>query len=175
MGWSVLCQMLYKEPFPGKSSVVFLPMIDMDPSDMTCIYSTLNFVSKEARRHNSDPVLTFDQPLYWKGRNIIQNEPDDSALKSIVLRLGGFHTEMSFLGSIGNIMNNTGLSELLESVYAPAAVVHMLSGKAISRAIRGHFLVYTALALLMITEIYEIDINILDKFIGTTKRTLHIR
>jgi hypothetical protein len=44
---------------------------------------------------------------------------------------------MSFLGSIGNIMNNTGLSELLESVYAPAAVVHMLSGKAISRAIRG--------------------------------------
>ena len=27
----------------------------------------------------------------------------------------------------------------------------------------GHFLVYTALALLMITEIYEIDINILDK------------
>jgi hypothetical protein len=60
-------------------------------------------------------------------------------------------------------MNNTGLSELLESVYAPAAVVHMLSGKAISRAIRGHFLVYTAFALLMITEIYEIDINILDK------------
>lgn len=163
LGWSALCQMVYKEPFPGKSSVVFLPMIDMDPSDMTCIYSTLSFVSKEARRHNSDPVLTFDQPLYWKGRNIIQNEPDDSALKSIVLRLGGFHTEMSFLGSIGNIMNNTGLSELLESVYAPAAVVHMLSGKAISRAIRGHFLVYTALALLMITEIYEIDINILDK------------
>ena len=108
--------MLYNEPFPGKSSVVILPMIDMDPSDMT-----LNFVSKEARRHNSDPVLTFDQPLYWKGRNIIQNEPDNSALKSIVLRLGGFHTEMSFLGSIGNIMNNTGLSELLESVYAPAA------------------------------------------------------
>jgi hypothetical protein len=45
--------------------------------------------------------------------------------------------EMNFLGSIGNIMNNTGLSELLESVYAPAAVVHMLSGKEISRAIRG--------------------------------------
>ena len=114
--------MVYKEPFPGKSSVVFWPMIDMDPSDMIRIYSTLNFVSKEARRHNSDPVLTFDQPLYWKGRNIIQNEPDDSALKSD-LRLGGFHTEMSFLGSIGNIMNNTGLSELLESVYASAAVV----------------------------------------------------
>jgi hypothetical protein len=42
LGWSALCQMVYKEPFPGKSSVAFLPMIDMDPSDMTCIYSTLN-------------------------------------------------------------------------------------------------------------------------------------
>lgn len=95
---------------------------------MTCIYSTLRLASKEARRHNSDAVLTFDQPLYWKGRNIIQNEPDDSALKSIVLKFGGFHTAMSFLGSIGNIMNTT---ELSESVYAPAAVVHVLSGKAI--------------------------------------------
>jgi hypothetical protein len=59
-------------------------------------------------------------------------------------------------------MNNTGLSELLESIYAPAAVVPLLSGKAVSRAIRGHFLMYTALSLL-ITEIYEIDRNILDK------------
>ena len=50
---------------------------------------------------------------------------------------------MSFLGSIGNIMNNTELSELLESVYAPAAVVHMLSGKAISRAIRSFSCVYS--------------------------------
>ena len=36
LGWSALCQMVYKEHFPGKFSVVFLPMIDMDPSDMTC-------------------------------------------------------------------------------------------------------------------------------------------
>lgn len=57
-------------------------------------------MSEQAKIHNSDPVITFDQPLYWKAVNIIRNEPLSSPLKSIVVRLGGFHTEMSFLGSI---------------------------------------------------------------------------
>ena len=37
-GWSGFSQMVYKGNHPGKSNVVFLPMIDMYPSDMTCIY-----------------------------------------------------------------------------------------------------------------------------------------
>ena len=31
---------------PGKSSIKFLPMIDMAASDLTCIYSTLCVVNK---------------------------------------------------------------------------------------------------------------------------------
>ena len=48
---------------------------------------------------------------------------------------------MSFLGSIGHLMANTGLSEALETIYAKNTIDHMLSGKAIARAIRGHFIV----------------------------------
>jgi hypothetical protein len=48
------------------SNITFLPMIDLNPSDMSCLYSTLKFVSKEASHHNRTPVITFDQPLYWK-------------------------------------------------------------------------------------------------------------
>ena len=72
---------------------------------------------------------------------IIVSEPDGSGLRNIVLRLGGFHTEMSFLGSIGHLMAGSGLQDVLESFYASDTVVHMLSGKAIARAIRGHFMV----------------------------------
>ena len=36
-----------KGSHPGKSSIHFLPMIDMNPSDATCIFSTLNFVSEQ--------------------------------------------------------------------------------------------------------------------------------
>ncbi len=66
---------------------------------------------------------------------IVKSEPEESDLRGIVLRLGGFHTEMSFLGCIGHLMGSSGLQEMLESIYAPNAVVHMLSGKAIARAV----------------------------------------
>ena len=97
--------------------------------------------------------------MYWKAVNIIVNEPDQSNLKSTVVRLGGFHTEMSFLGAIGHLMNESGLSELLETVYASTAVSHMLTGKAIARATRGHFLVHTALTLLLILNTFDIQIG----------------
>ena len=81
---------------------------------------------------------------------IVLSEPQQSDLKSIVLRLGGLHIEMSFLGCIGHVMVGSGLQDVLELVYAKNAVGHILSGKAIARAIRGHFLDDAALnALLM--------------------------
>ena len=51
---------------PGKSSFVFLSMIDMDPSDATCIFSTLRFADEHTHCHNTTPIITFDQPLWWK-------------------------------------------------------------------------------------------------------------
>lgn len=64
---------------------------------------------------------------------------------NMVCRLGGFHTMMSFLGSIGSMMKGSGLEEALENIYGPNAVTHMTSGKAVSRALRRHFLFEAAL------------------------------
>ena len=55
------------------------------------------------------------------------SEPVGSCIKSVVLRLGGFHLQMSFLGSIGHLMAGSGLQELLETVYAGNSVKHMIS------------------------------------------------
>ena len=110
---------------PGKSGVFFLPMIDMSSNDMNCIYSTLRCVCKEAKRRNvKTPVLTFDQPLWWKAQIIVASQSGDNEIRGIVLRLGGFHAEMSFLGCIGHIMTGSGLHELLEVVYCPNTVGH---------------------------------------------------
>ena len=62
--WSGYMQLISDGDHPGKSSIMFLPMIDMNPSNMTCINSTLHFVSDHARRHDVVPVVTFDQPLW---------------------------------------------------------------------------------------------------------------
>lgn len=83
---------------------------------------------------------------------IIQSEKETSFLRKIVLRLGGFHTLMSFLGSLGHLMGGSGLRELMETVYAPNACDHILSGKAISRAVRAHLLVDGALNALLHSE-----------------------
>ena len=81
-------------------------IIDLDPSDPSCIYTTMKFVSSQARRYDVSPILTLYQPLYWKA---IQSQPDGSDPKGMVLRLGGFHMQMSFLGSIGHLMAGSGL------------------------------------------------------------------
>ncbi|CAG2245619.1 unnamed protein product [Mytilus edulis] len=78
-------------------------------------------------------------------------------MKNVVVRLGGFHTEMSFLGSIGRLMSGSGLKEVLELVYAPNAVNHMLSGKAVSRCVRGFMLVDIALHWLITEELFGIN------------------
>ena len=78
--------------------------------------STLKFISEHARHHKVTPIITFDQPLWWNALMVRQSEPADSDLRQVVLRLGSFHTEMSFIGSIGHLIAESGLKELLELI-----------------------------------------------------------
>ncbi|KAK7111484.1 hypothetical protein V1264_011106 [Littorina saxatilis] len=160
-GWSGTMQAVCDGQYPGRSAITFLPMIDMDPTNMSCVYSTLLFVTSLAKKNNVTPVLTFDQPLWWRAKVIVNSEPLHSDLHSLVLRLGGFHTQMSFLGCIGRLMSGSGLQQLLEVAFAPNAVLHMLSGKAVARGVRGHFLVDSVLNALIssITFGFSLDIH----------------
>lgn len=144
--WSGFMQSLHKSVSnPGKSMQLFLPMIDLTPSNPTCVRSTLEYLCDVAEKHGVTPIVTFDQQLYWIALMIIEDQPTFSRLRRIVLLLGGFHTEMSFLGAIGNIMAGSGLTDMLAQVYAEGSVDQMLIGKAVARAVRGHFLVDSAL------------------------------
>lgn len=161
-GWQGFMQCaLSGKKHPGKSNVVFLPMIDLSSSKDSCIFSTLMFIAEQAMSYDYCPIVTFDQPLYWKAMMIIANSDLSSPIKKVVLKLGGFHTIMNFLGCMGQIMEGLGLNELLNLVYASNTVPHMLSGKAISRAIRGHFLVESALIYtIMNTDITFTEVNL---------------
>lgn len=153
--WSGFMQLVTSGPHVTKPTIRYLPMIDLSPSSNTCLYSTMLFIAKQAINNGTTPILTFDQPLYWKSRLIIEHEPVSSPLKNIVLMLGGFHMKMSYLGCIGNLMTGSGLQETLEQIYAPCSVVKMLSGKAIARSIRGHLLLYAALNAIICEDLYS--------------------
>ena len=122
--------------------------------------STLNFVSRHAKSHDIlTPIITFDQPLWLKAFSIVNTEPADSEVRNVVVRLGAFHAQMSFLGAIGHLMAESGLKELLEMTYASNAVDHMLSGKAVSRAVRGHLIIDAALNALLYSSALGIPIT----------------
>ena len=86
----------YGCPIPSKTVIHFQPITDVPSTDYSCIYS-----AKMARKNGHDPVLTFDQPLYWKTMEIITHQQQKGFFNKMVIMLGTFHTCMSFNGSIG--------------------------------------------------------------------------
>lgn len=133
-----------------------LPFVNLPPSNSNTINTVLNHAHVECLKlDQKTSFVTFDQPLYIKARELLAN--NQVYMKGVVVRLGGFHMLMSFLGSIGTIMDGSGLAELLATVYASNTVDHMLTGHAFSRAIRGHLLVYAALGTIIGKHASNID------------------
>ena len=149
-GWSGFMSDVTTGNHDGKADITMLPIINMDPTDMSCVYSTLMFINDQAKKLNVDtPCVTFDQPLWLKASEIVQ----EKSLR-MVLILGGFHTMMSFCGSIGELMDGSGLEDCFQTVYGSATVSKMLQGKAISRALRAHFLTEASLTSLLLSSIF---------------------
>ena len=111
--WSGFMQNISQGVHQGKAKIVILPIIDLNSSDYLCIYSTLLFVQDQARQLDvKTTCLTFDQPLCKKAQEIVVTRSLDFIL------LGGFHTLMSFVGSIGYFMQGSALSEALGKICA---------------------------------------------------------
>ena len=107
--WSGYMQMVSSGSYPGQSSIRFMPMIDLKSTDPVCILSTMKFVTEQSLYYKMTPVLTFDQPLYWKAMSIKETLDYSDSIKKCVIRLGAFHQLMSFYGAIGYIMQGSGL------------------------------------------------------------------
>ena len=143
----------------GTDRIFYLPIIDLSPSDMTRIYSTLRYVSNLAFTYKIPCILAFDQPLFWKSSKII-NETTDPDFDKITLLSGTFHTAMNLLGCIGEIMHISGLKNILAEIYGGNAVQHMLQGKAYSRELRRNLIVVQALSSLLYEKAFSEEKNL---------------
>ena len=45
---------------------------------------TLSFICDHDNRYSVIPMVTYDKPIWWKARTIIENEPESSDLRQIV-------------------------------------------------------------------------------------------
>lgn len=137
------------DEYGSASDIQMLPLMDLNPNDVSCIYSTLSFVEKQAKLLNMKTAcITFDQPLWIKAVDIACSNN-----MNVVCRLGGFHVIMSYLGSIGKIMAGSGLTEALQTCFGSVTIGHMMSGKAVARSVRGHMLTQSALYALLLTTL----------------------
>lgn len=60
--------------------------------------------------------------------------------------MGGFHLLKSYLGSLGNIMDDSGLLELIQLIYPGSTTAnHILNGGCFDKAIRAHLLIDAAI------------------------------
>lgn len=145
--WKGFMNTVTKGDYSEKTKVVPLPFINAPPSDYDTVYTALMYAAELCERVNQhNVIITFDQPLYWKAREIVSGSASDPRLSKCVVRLGGFHLLMSYIGCMGYLMGGSGLKELLSTVYAPTSVEKMLQGHAFARAVRGHLITQTALS-----------------------------
>ena len=135
-----------------ESCILLLPIIDLHATDPSALYSLLLFVTEQCKILNVDmPCVTLDQQLYVKAFEI------ESSMKMIIsVCLGGFHQLMSFLGSIGKVIEGSGIGAALETVYTPVTVSCMFSGKAYARVVWGHLLCASAVKLILLKEFWDI-------------------
>ena len=128
--------------------VEFLPFIDLNPADMSACYTVLEFVIAESKKQAQQAIVTFDQPLWWKAMIIKKTKE-----LTITILLGNFHTQLSFLSSVGYVMKNSGIKGILGTVYEEPTVKKILAGKSYKRAIRAHSLLSTALKKIILNQV----------------------
>ncbi|KAL1268455.1 hypothetical protein QQF64_033818 [Cirrhinus molitorella] len=129
-----------------KSALYYLPVIEASPTEMSTVNTILERSVQIADQLELDHiVLVFDQAIYAKAQQI--RWKDDNLTRRIVIRLGEFHTCMSFLGILGKKFGDAGLQDILieSEVVAPGSINGVISGHHYNRSMRAHKLLYESL------------------------------
>ena len=117
-----------------KSAVVYLPLINKKASDPNTVLTSITRGLQITCDSNQDVmVLTCDQQIYKIVVDITFHQPE--LLTGAVAILGGMHFLMDFVGSIGTLMADSGLKDILSTTFG--SVDKMLQGKKYPQNVRA--------------------------------------
>lgn len=87
----------------------------------------------------------FDQAIYAKAQQI--RWKNDGFTQRLVIRLGEFHTCVSYLSILGRRFGDAGLQDILieSEVVAPGSINGVINGHRYNRSMRAHKLLYESL------------------------------
>ena len=99
-----------------KIRAIYLPMIDMPPAEYyTILTSTLHVKRMSESTGQQFMLFTLDQQLYRYAVEIQWDLPEVFPPSSFILRFGGMHMLMTFIGAVWNLMTETGLADIMSS------------------------------------------------------------
>jgi hypothetical protein len=105
-GWTGFNTQVHKE-IRRTSNIGYLPVIDAPVTDMATVNEILRHsVSICQRLQLPEIVLVFDEAIYSKAQMI--RWKDEELKRRLVIRLGDFHTVMSFCTAIAKIFKDAG-------------------------------------------------------------------
>lgn len=145
-GWTGFNRILQGRESVEKSTLYYLPVIEASPTEMTTVNTILaQSVEMADRLQVNSMVLVFDQAIYAKAQQI--RWKDEKLTSRLVIRLGEFHTIMSFVGIIGKRFKAAGLQDIfIESQLIDEGSVNgVMSGHMYNRSMRCHKLMFEAL------------------------------
>ena len=131
-------------------------MIPASPTSYDTVYTILKRSVAIADQLNIPTItIVFDMAIYIKAQDI--RWADNELLNRTAVRLGEFHTCMTFLSVIGKRFSNAGLMELLveSDVVATGSVNAVLEGRHYNRAISAHKIVVEAMEHLRFEAYYN--------------------
>lgn len=142
--WTGFHTLLQGDGTLKKSALYYLPVIEASPTEMSTENTILKRSVQIAVQLELDHiVLVFDQAIYAKAQQI--RWKDNDFTQRIVIRLGEFHTCMSYLSR--KTFGDAGLQDILieSKVVAPGSISGVISGHHYNRSMRAHKLLYESL------------------------------
>ena len=137
-----------------KTNIFYTPLIDNKPSDpSTILTAMLEYKNVTEEAGQAITIFTADQQLYRVALDIIWSNPEKWS--TFFVRLSGKHMLMSFIGCVGMLMTNSGLTALLKSAFS--GVEKMLTGKKFPMNLRALRIVFLELLRGYIDEIHSYD------------------
>ena len=116
--------------------ILFFPE---SPTNPDVVVESLNYCCSVAKTLGQEfCVLTCDQAIYEIVLALQTKHPDK--YRQVIIRMGGFHVAMNFLGAIGHLMNETGLKDILTeaTVCQPGTAKKIFGGKDYYAMIHAH-------------------------------------